>query len=32
VFTGVIRNQLGRGWTALDGYGVVDAERAVLNR
>ncbi len=31
-FSGVIRNVLGRGWTALDGYGVVDAQRAVLNR
>jgi Subtilase family len=27
---GVIRNELGYGWTPLDGYGVVDAQRAVL--
>jgi hypothetical protein len=31
-FTGIIRNTLGRGWTALDGYGVVDAQKAVLGR
>lgn len=30
--TGVMRNRLGTGWTPLDGYGVVDAERAVLGR
>jgi hypothetical protein len=31
-FTGVIRNRLGRGFTPVDGYGVVNAQRAVLRR
>lgn len=31
-FTGYFRNALGGGWTPLDGYGVVDAEQAVLGR
>ncbi|MFN0282862.1 MAG: S8 family serine peptidase [Kineosporiaceae bacterium] len=31
-FTGFFRNRLGDDWTALDGYGVVDAEQAVLGR
>ena len=30
--TGVLKNRLGSGWTPLDGYGVVDAQRAVLGR
>ncbi len=30
--TGVMVNRLGHGWTPLDGYGVIDAERAVLGR
>jgi hypothetical protein len=29
---GVFRNHLGRGWTAVDGYGVVNAQKAVLGR
>ncbi len=28
-FVGAIRNRLGHGWTPLDGYGVIDAEKAV---
>jgi hypothetical protein len=31
-FRGVIRNRLGRGFTPVDGYGVVNAQRAVLRR
>jgi hypothetical protein len=29
---GAMTNRLGFGWTPLDGYGVIDAERAVLGR
>jgi hypothetical protein len=29
---GVMKNRLGSGWTPLDGYGVIDAQRAVLGR
>jgi hypothetical protein len=29
---GAMTNRLGFGWTQLDGYGVIDAERAVLGR
>lgn len=29
---GALVNRLGRGWSPVDGYGVVDAERAVLGR
>jgi len=28
-FSGVIRNQIGHGWTQLDGFGFIDAEKAV---
>jgi hypothetical protein len=30
VITGRFANKLGHGWTAVDGYGVINAERAVL--
>jgi len=29
-FTGMLTNQLGHGWTNVDGYGVINAEKAVL--
>ena len=29
---GVLRNRLGHGWTPIDGYGLVNAEKAVLGR
>ncbi len=29
---GMLRNRLGHGWTAVDGYGVINAEKAVLGR
>jgi hypothetical protein len=29
---GVMSNRLGKGWTPLDGYGVINAEKAVLGR
>ncbi len=29
---GVMRNRIGRGWTAIDGYGVINAEKAVFGR
>ena len=29
---GVLQNRLGSGWTPLDGFGVVDPQRAVLGR
>ena len=29
---GRVRNKLGAGWTPLDGYGLVNAEKAVLGR
>ena len=32
LIVGAIGNRLGKGWTPLDGYGMVDAERAVLGR
>jgi hypothetical protein len=32
VVSGVFRNRLGKGFSPVDGYGVVDAERAVLGR
>jgi hypothetical protein len=30
VFAGVFKNRLGHGWTKLDGFGVINAEKAVL--
>ena len=30
--TGELRNKLGSGFTAVDGYGLVDAEEAVVGR
>jgi len=30
-FSGVIRNDIGHGWTRLDGFGFIDAEKAVLS-
>ena len=32
VITGQLRNWIGRGWTPVDGYGFIDAERAVEGR
>ena len=29
---GVMKNRIGSGWTPIDGYGVIDAEKAVLGR
>ena len=31
-FTGVVRNRLGRGFSPVSGYGLIDAQRAVLGR
>ncbi len=32
VIRGVVRNRLGTGWTPIDGFGLVNAQRAVLGR
>ncbi len=29
---GVISNRLGSGWTPIDGFGLIDAQEAVLGR
>jgi hypothetical protein len=29
---GVMKNRIGAGWTSIDGYGLIDAEKAVLGR
>jgi hypothetical protein len=30
-FSGVVRNEIGHGWSRLDGFGFIDAEKAVLS-
>jgi hypothetical protein len=32
VLRGQLQNRIGRGWTPVDGYGLIDAEEAVEGR